>query len=306
MTENETLRETINERNAQLESAKNESFLLQAKIATNESDMNKFFDESKKNETKHANETIALEARIKEVSDSLSQEKKAAVEASKTKKSLEKNVYNLEKKVENLNNKIESLKTSKNDFNSERDNLMRKIKNLQKHSLPLQVTKSAWTQTDTEQNNNLTTTKSSIISTCSISVQTSEYHSSKPIPIVNLETLDNYACFVCNEDFHEARKLKDHAQNEHTIELQLATLLDYTEDDPFVRFVKSINMGHEYVSKRRKLHPEHWDQIEERINIRMMAKKKLEICSKHIENNMKKNDVNNINNHRKGYDWAKI
>ena len=60
------------------------------------------------------------------------------------------------------------------------------------------------------------------------------------------------------------------------------------------------------VSKRRKLYPEHWDQIEERINIRMMAKKKLEICSKHIENNMKKNDVNNINNHRKGYDWAEI
>ena len=162
MTENETLKETINERNAQLESAKNESFLLQAKIATNESDMNKFFDESKKNESKHAKKTSALEARIKEVSDSLRQEKKAAVEASKTKKSLEKNVYNLEKKVENLNSKIVSLKASKNDFNSERDNLMRKIKNLQKHSLPLQVTKSAWTQTDTEQNNNLTTTSDKV------------------------------------------------------------------------------------------------------------------------------------------------
>ena len=306
VTENEKLKDTISERDAQLESVKSESFLLEAKLENNEREMFKYFAETKEKDTKHAKETCALKVRIKEVSETLMQQETAAMEANNIKKSLEKKVYILEKKVDNLNNKVESLKVSKNDFKAERDTLTREIKNLKKHSLPLQVTKSAWTQTSTEQNNNFTSTKSSIISTCSTSAQTSEYQASKPISVEKNEILDNFECFVCNEEFYEARDLKEHANKEHMIELQLATLLDFNKDDPFVRFVKSISMGHEYISNRRKLYPEHWDQIEERINIRMMAKKKLEICSKHIENNMRENNVHIINNHRKSHDWAEI
>ena len=65
-------------------------------------------------------------------------------------------------------------------------------------------------------------------------------------------------------------------------------------------------MGREYVSKRIDLYPQNWDQIEERISIRMMAKKKLEICSKHIEMNMKENKVRNMIKHKKCHDWAEI
>ena len=302
VTDNEKLRNTINVRNSQLESAKNESYLLQSKLELNEKEMYEYFIETKEKDTKHLNETCALKARIKEDSETLTQQKRAAMEASKTRKSLEKNVYNLEKKVENLNDKIESLKASKNDLKAERDTLIRENKNLQRHSHQIQGTKFAWTQTNPEQNNNLPS-KPTDISTCSTSVQTSEGHESIPIPDVKLDT---FVCFVCNEDFYEAKNLKEHAKNEHKIELQLATLLDFKEDDPFVRFVKSIDMGREYVSKRINLYPQHWDQIEERISIRMMAKKKLEICSKHIEKNMKENDVRSIIHHRKCHDSAEI
>ena len=60
----------------------------------------------RKKDTKHANETCVLKVRIKEVSETLKKQETATMEANKTKKSLEKNVYNLEKKVDNLNNKI--------------------------------------------------------------------------------------------------------------------------------------------------------------------------------------------------------
>ena len=126
------------------------------------------------------------------------------------------------------------------------------------------------------------------------------------IPAVIPDTLELFNCFVCDENFQEARNLKEHAKNEHMIELQLSKLLDGNEETPFVRFVKSINMGDDYVSKRIKLYPENWDQIEERINIRMMAQKKLEICSKHIEQNMKENELKNIRKHKISYEWAEI
>ena len=165
------------------------------------------------------------------------------------------------------------MQASKREFKAERDNLAREIKNIQKHLQPLKVTKSVLTQTDQAQNNNFPT-KASSISTCSISVQTSPCQSLSSMPAVIPDTLELFNCFVCDENFQEARNLKEHATNEHMIELQLSKLLDGNEETPFVRFVKSINMGDDYVSKRIKLYPEHWDQIEERINIRMMAQKK--------------------------------
>ena len=226
VSDNEKLKDTIIVTNSQLESAKKESYLLQSKLELNEKEMYEYFTETKEKDTKHANETCALKARIKEDGETLAQQKRAAMEASKTRKSLEKNVYNLEKKVENLNDKIESLKASKNDIKVERDTLIRENKNLRRHSHHLRVTKSASTQTNPEENNNLPS-KPSDISTCSTSVQTSECQSSIPIPTVKLDT---FVCFVCDEDFYEAKNLKEHAKNEHTIELQLATLLDFNED----------------------------------------------------------------------------
>ena len=96
--------------------------------------------------------------------------------------------------------------------------------------------------------------------------------------------------------FNEAPELKKHVKAEHDLSINLDKLNDEEgeEDDDFVRFVKSIEMESDYIQERLKYYPEHWDHIEERVKIRFLAMKKLEICSRHIENNMKQIDVKNI------------
>ena len=97
-----------------------------------------------------------------------------------------------------------------------------------------------------------------------------------------------------------------HAENKHEIELYSDTLLDFKETDTFIRFFRSIRMGNEYIAKRIHLYPEHWNhiEIEGRIKFRMLAKRKLEICSRHIEDNMREKDAKNMSLKIKSYAWA--
>ena len=121
-------------------------------------------------------------------------------------------------------------------------------------------------------------------------------------PSVTPETSETFECFVCNQLLVEASRLKEHAKDEHGINLQSDKLSDFSEENPFIRFVKSIYLEPIYISERLKLYPENWDHIGERIKIRLLAKKKLEICSRRIEDNMKENELVAA----KKYDWAEI
>ena len=77
-------------------------------------------------------------------------------------------------------------------------------------------------------------------------------------------------------------------------------LTDYEEEDAFVRFIKSMEVGKEYIEERIKFYPSHWDHLGERVKIRKLAKIKLAITSNQIEENMKKNDVKKI----RYYGWS--
>ena len=138
---------------------------------------------------------------------------------------------------------------------TERDNLKKEIKKLQK------VTKYDSAHTDSESNNNIPARPSQIL-TFSRSSETSHCQSSS-------QTLS-----VITD-----------------IELLLERLSDFSEEDPFIQFVKRIHLGPDYISQRLQLYPEHWDHIEERIKIRMLAQK-----------NMKENELIA----EKNYDWAEV
>ena len=60
-------------------------------------------------------------------------------------------------------------------------------------------------------------------------------------------------------------------------------------------------MNDKYINERRKLYPENWDHIEERIKIRLLAQKKLEICSERIEENLKEIKSKNTGYPEKGF-----
>ena len=280
VSENKRLNEIISKTNDELECATNESSILQTKLKNAETEMLKHFAETKGKDLKHSSEICSLKACIGENKELIANQKATASEAIKARKALEKNIHNLEKKNESLNNRIETLQASKNEIRTERDTLAKQIKGIQKHSKPFKVTKSFASQTEPELNNNNLGSR--------------------------FETSKSFNCFVCDKAFTEASQLKTHAYDEHEIELNLDNLLNFNEEDVFIRFLRSIKLESEYVATRITLYPVHWEHIEDRMKFRMLAKHKLEICSRRIEDNLKKNDVKNISQRVKRYNWAEI
>ena len=65
-------------------------------------------------------------------------------------------------------------------------------------------------------------------------------------------------------------------------------------------FLKRIEVDENYIEDRKKFYPLHWDHLGERIKFRKLAQIKLGITRKKIEDNMRKNDVNNT----RAYGWS--
>ena len=65
-------------------------------------------------------------------------------------------------------------------------------------------------------------------------------------------------------------------------------------------------MESDYLNKRKKLYPDNWDHVEERIKIRMLAQKKLEICSWHIEENIREIKAKNVGYPRRNDEFAEV
>ena len=283
--ENENLREIIKEKEDQCEYLKGESNLLQSKIENAEEKMIEHVSETKDKITKLSSEISTL--------------KSDASKAHKLFKSKEKDIYNLVKKNENLSNKIDNLQASKDEVKKERDKLVKEIKKLEKNCASSKLIKANSAQIESESNNNLSPDHP-CVQTLSSSTQTAPFHAASSLekcPVTGRE----FKCFVCSDNFNtvvfnEAPEFEKHMKAEHELSINLDKLYDEEgeEDDDFVRFVKSIEMESDYIQERIKYYPEHWDHIEERVKFRFLAMKKLEICSKHIENNMKWMDVKNI------------
>ena len=128
--ENCKLRETIKEKEAQFESVKSDSIMLQEKLENAEKDMLKHFEERDKQKTRFAEEVSNLKIKIKEKDDSIIVYKADAAKAVKTIKCLEKEAHNYEKKPRNLEDKTNTINTNKLEIKKERDRLFNEVKNL--------------------------------------------------------------------------------------------------------------------------------------------------------------------------------
>ena len=66
-------------------------------------------------------------------------------------------------------------------------------------------------------------------------------------------------------------------------------LEDTAEEDDFKWMLKCIVVDRHYLQARVKYHPVHWDNIDLRIKIRMIAKMKFEEISRRIDECMENN-----------------
>ena len=302
--ENALLKEAMVDKEAQFQAVRAESTKLNDKLEKTEKEMFRYCENTSTKHAKFSEEIATLKSQLKEKSDVIAVLKADEVKAVKTIKSLGKNAQNLENKNKNLEDKIEIQIASKNEIKNERDKLVSEVKNLRKYEKRQKSsTKSITTQTEAETsecilNNNpnpdLPTLSSKPTSTTASVIankasQTSSSTSDKPCP--DSETFD---CVVCNRTFISMNLLKVHAETEHNLFLCPLKLLDSNEKDPFVRFVKSIEVEKEYIEKRRQLYPSHWDHIGERIKIRKLAQIKLAITSNQIQMNIDTNDIKSI------------
>ena len=283
--ENGKLKEVIKEKESQLELTKENSILLQEKLEKAEKDILKLHEENAKQKAIFAEELSILKAQIKEKGDEILVYKVDAVKLGKTIKSLEKEVHNCEKKTSSLEEKIETLNVSKAEIKKERDRLLKDVKNLTKNSKKMQIFETLAVQTEcVPENNNISqkcegTSSSRAPQTVCRGSQTSS-SSEVSFSVIGEHGLQTFDCVVCDKTFLSADSLQVHVQSEHDLMLDLGKLTDHHEKDPFVRFLKSMEVGEEYIEERIKLYPSHWDHVGERVKFRRLAQIKLAITSK--------------------------
>ena len=313
--ENETLKDILEVKEVQLKAAREESTLLLKKLEKAEKEMFNHCEANAKLNKKSAEETAKLKAALKEKSDTIAAQMVDESDTRKTIKTLEKSIHNSENKIQNLEEKIESMKTSKSEFKKERDRLFNEVKNLKKNTKKPQDLMSSASQTEAEipevcSNNNPNPNRSSaVVSSASQTISSTASSSSQTYPSPDMSSsditqlscqADSLYCVVCNKTFLTAHLLKMHAAKEHDLVLSPLKLLDYDEKDYFVRFLRSMELDENYIEDRKKFYPLHWDNLGERVKFRKLAQIKLGITSMQIEDNMRKNDVNNT----RAYGWS--
>ena len=278
--ENEMLKTLLKDKDLQLESFKKESRVQQERLKRAENDISKHCDDAKAQEAKLADEISKLKSEISSL-------KSKSSDANKMIKAHEKNVHNLEKKNEHLIEQKNSLKIENLEFTKE-------IKVLKKKTAQQVKSKSLTTQTESfdlsclclDNNNSITNSLMSM----STSTQTSmELSGSSPVvsTLASSSTAtQSIKCLVCAKICDTADDLVTHAGAEHDLSIDVEKLSDLSEDDDFLRFLKSMNTEEDYLKERVKYYPENSDHVYERIKIRILAQIKFLSWSKTIERNM--------------------
>ena len=100
------------------------------------------------------------------------------------------------------------------------------------------------------------------------------------------KNINNVKCLVCGETFKSAEDFKDHSENEHDILIDSQVLENSVDEDEFTRILKSMVVDSQYLQERLKYYPAHWDNIDLRIKIRMIAKMKYEGIRRQIDRSM--------------------
>ena len=298
--ENSTLKTDLEDKELQLQVCRNEIIALQSRLEKAEKEMLCHAKNAKISDEKSKDEISILRSVVKKNEDMISSLKSKSSESAKSIKAYEKDIHNLHKKNENLNEQVANLKASNNEIKRE------KAKEIKALKTKMQIaSKSKSTQTLSTlpscscqglnvlllNNNNPVTP--SVVST-STSTQTCSSFSAATVPAVSTSSSrasNLIQCVVCSEMFYTAEELIKHAGTEHDLSMNAEKLTDPNEDDAFLRFLRSMNIGEMYLKERVRYYPENSDHIFERIKIRIIAQMKFTSWSIAIERNMKENCI---------------
>lgn len=272
--ENENLRNVAKEMTIKNEANENKVSILEKKLKKAEEDMLKHLENETIQKVKLTDEINVLKNIKKKDNDNIA---RLTTDLSKCKgelKALQKALTNTEKKSENLENKVENLNARKCDIEKEKGKLMAEVKSLKRTIKHLE-------EETYSNNNNIALSTSSSPSIC--------------LANASSQTTSPLKCLICGKLCTDSFDLKTHSEADHALSIDIEKLEDLTENDPTSRFINSMNVDPDYLLKRRTCFPDHWDHIDERNKVRMVAKLNFADKSARIERNMKQVDfINNV------------
>ena len=177
-------------------------------------------------------------------------------------KSLEKHITKLDAKNKNIAEQLEDSNSDKNNNKKDKDKLEKEVNILKEKVSKANQKTSISTQTE----------------------ETYIFPVSESYPVLTkAESCENVNCLVCSETFTSAEDFKEHSKDQHSIVIDVNILENPVEEDDFTRMLKSIVVDQHYLQERVKYYPAHWDNIDLRIKIRMIAKMKYEGISRQID-----------------------
>ena len=263
--ENGYLKNELEKTLIKVDTVVNENQVLQQRLKNAEKDMLKHFTDSKLSEARLAQEISGLKQTNKKSKEHISELSAEISKEEKKVKALEKTITKLEAKIRSVTEQLETCRSDKNNNKKEYEKLIKEVKILKDKVPKTQALKSISTQTDTMKP--LPTTESS--------------------PARNSSEKHEYVkCLVCGETFKSAEDFKDHSKNEHDILIDVQILENSVDEDEFTRILKSMVVDSQYLQERIHYYPAHWDHIDLRIKIRMIAKMKYEGISRQIDRSM--------------------
>ena len=264
--ENINLKNELEETVLNFENLKQENLVLKQRLQNAEKEIIKQSTGSKLAEARLAQEVTSIKQTNKKCNEEISELTAEISKDEKKIKSLEKIISKLEVKNKNITEQFENFKTDKNNNKKENEKLVKELKILKDKDSKAKQVNSVSTQTEVL-----------LVPASSKAPDRME----KSVKTVN--------CLICSETFKTAKEFGDHSKTEHDILINLGILEDTTEEDDFTRMLKCMVVDSNYLKERVKYYPEHWDNIDLRIKIRMIAKMKFEEISRQIDKSMENN-----------------
>ena len=291
--ENKKLVVENQEGKAELERSRYEVIILQKRLAKAEKDSIKDLEDRKNRNDKLFEEINVMKAIKKKDNDSISM---LTSDLSKIKaeiKSIQKALHNEEKKSENLKMKLENISASKNELleekkksTSENKNLKKKIKNLEEKQ-----------NSTMHLNNNSLSQSSSILFSNALSQTTL---------MKTWDISSSLKCLICAKVCEDSYMLKKHSEDYHELSIDIDKLTDPGEEDFTSRFINSLIVDPDYLKEIAKCFPKHWDHLNERSKVRMIAKMNFADKSNIIDKKMKEMEFEKLYYEGKSFETSML
>ena len=288
--ENSVLKNTVRELKDKLNTSEDNTIVLEEKVAVAEAEVLKVFEQAKKGKeilAKKDEEIKCLKNVIKNNNSTIAKHETNKNELIKALKQKEKELHDAEKRNQVSQDTIKVLKDEARKHKDEKKEYGKKNNQFEKKVKQLEMELKKVT-------NNNTLSKPEAVASVSTT------------PCASLCCSTAIKCLVCGQLCSDSNYLKMHSEEDHDLSIDFEKLTDPDEEDSTSRFINSLIFDPAFLNDWKTCFPEHWDHINERIKVRIIAKMNFTDKSAIIDKNMKRMDLSRKKYHGRCYETSML